>query len=250
YLGIPFNAKGIDTSRLIQHNTAKTTNAMHMLHSIDAQQYSFGLGVSLRLYRTFIRPVMEYGLAIAKLTAALKTQLERTQQRCVRLALNVTDVTATTPTIIPLHLAALPDMSLRATILQFKFVRRAHELPPTTLLASVVDSLLRRQQLDREWLAMTRNKLWVEYKQALHSPNPPRYPMKHTIRSHLTKELETRRQQFPSVARALPERRWDPILFLPASSQARHRLVKWRMHWLPSFPLKKCRCGVSGKTPN
>ncbi|KAI8141560.1 hypothetical protein BJV82DRAFT_670475 [Fennellomyces sp. T-0311] len=47
-----------------------------------------------------------------------------------------------------------------------------------------------------------------------------------------------------------PERRWDPILFLPASSQARHRLVKWRMHWLPSFPLKKCRCGVSGKTPN
>ncbi|KAI8146846.1 hypothetical protein BJV82DRAFT_501395, partial [Fennellomyces sp. T-0311] len=135
YLGIPFNAKGIDTSRLIQHNTAKTTNAMRMLHSIGAQQYSFGLGVSLRLYRTFIRPVMEYGLAIAKLTAALKTQLERTQKRCVWLALNVTDVTATTPTIIPLHLAALPDMSLRATILQFKFVRRAHELPPTTLLA-------------------------------------------------------------------------------------------------------------------
>ncbi|KAI8140955.1 hypothetical protein BJV82DRAFT_689854 [Fennellomyces sp. T-0311] len=67
----------------------------------------------LRLYHTFIRPVMDYELAIVKLTAALKTQLERTQRHCIRLALNVIDVTATTTTIVPLPLATLPDMSLR-----------------------------------------------------------------------------------------------------------------------------------------
>ena len=34
-----------------------------------------------------------------------------------------------------------------------------------------------------------------------------------------------------------------PILYLPAFSKDRHRLIKWRMHWLPSYPLKDCRCG-------
>ncbi|KAG2223908.1 hypothetical protein INT45_009360 [Circinella minor] len=36
----------------------------------------------------------------------------------------------------------------------------------------------------------------------------------------------------------------DPILYLPAFSRDRHHLIKWRMHWLPSYPLKNCRCGV------
>ena len=35
----------------------------------------------------------------------------------------------------------------------------------------------------------------------------------------------------------------DPILYLPAFSKDRHRLINWRMHWLPSYPLKDCRCG-------
>ncbi|KAI7850380.1 hypothetical protein BDC45DRAFT_429197, partial [Circinella umbellata] len=36
----------------------------------------------------------------------------------------------------------------------------------------------------------------------------------------------------------------DPILHLPAFSRDRHRLVKWHMHWLLSYPLKNCRCGT------
>ncbi|KAI7850567.1 hypothetical protein BDC45DRAFT_572804 [Circinella umbellata] len=35
----------------------------------------------------------------------------------------------------------------------------------------------------------------------------------------------------------------DPILYQPAFSRDRHRLIKWRMHWLPLYPLKNCRCG-------
>ncbi|ORZ03102.1 hypothetical protein BCR43DRAFT_417059, partial [Syncephalastrum racemosum] len=58
-------------------------------------------------------------------------------------------------------------------------------------------------------------------------------------------ELTRRRNRFPAIGRARPTRQVDPVLFLPASRKNRHRLVKWRMHWLPSFPLKPCRCGLA-----
>ncbi|KAI9494110.1 hypothetical protein BDB00DRAFT_737855, partial [Zychaea mexicana] len=66
---IPFCSTGIEVSRLINHNATKTTDAMRVLWSLGAHQYSFGLGVTLRLYRSFIRPILEYGLAIVTLTA-------------------------------------------------------------------------------------------------------------------------------------------------------------------------------------
>lgn len=71
----------------------------------------------------------------------------------------------------------------------------------------------------------------------------PRHPMKFTIDARSTQEMQQRRTDFKAVARARPERIWDPILYLPATSLQRHRLIKWRTHWLPSYPLGNCRCG-------
>ncbi|KAI8148375.1 hypothetical protein BJV82DRAFT_506341, partial [Fennellomyces sp. T-0311] len=42
-----------------------------------------------------------------------------------------------------------------------------------------------------------------------------------------------------------PYRIIDPILYLAASSLDRHRLIKWPMQWLPSYPLKDCECGAT-----
>ncbi|KAI9466508.1 hypothetical protein BDB00DRAFT_777773 [Zychaea mexicana] len=219
---------------------------MVLLRNIGAHQYNFGLGLALRLYRSFVRPVLEYGLAIFTPTATQYTALEKVQIRCIRLALNVTDPAATTPTIVPLHLADLPSIKLRARILLFKFLCRAFRLPPSTLLACVVSSFLRRHHPPDYWRVMTTNKLWVDEKEVTRQAPLPRDPMQHVIDSHHQQELQSRRNRFSTVRRALPERRWDPILFLPATNLARHRLVKWRMHWLPSYPLKDCRCGKVG----
>ncbi|KAI7849681.1 hypothetical protein BDC45DRAFT_573732 [Circinella umbellata] len=42
--------------------------------------------------------------------------------------------------------------------------------------------------------------------------------------------------------------RIDPTLYLPVTSIDRHRLIKWRMHWLPSYPLQGCCCGARAAT--
>ena len=217
---------------------------MMVLHNIGAHQYNFGLSLSLRLYRTFIRPILEYGLAIISPTPTHYQMLENAQKRCIRLTLNVTNPSATTLTIVSLHLANLPSIKLRARVLLFKFIFRTFHIPPTTLLACIVTSLLRRHHPPQEWINMRNNNLWKDWKKVTSQLPLPKDPFQHIINSHHQIELESRRSQFSTVAHALPERKWDPILFLPTTTLSRHRLVKWRMHWLSSFPLKDCRCGT------
>ncbi|KAI9269182.1 hypothetical protein BDA99DRAFT_535256 [Phascolomyces articulosus] len=40
----------------------------------------------------------------------------------------------------------------------------------------------------------------------------------------------------------------EPIMHLELPSKDRHRMIKWRMHWLPSYPIKTCRCGEINAT--
>ncbi|CDH60653.1 hypothetical protein RO3G_13746 [Lichtheimia corymbifera JMRC:FSU:9682] len=242
YLGIYFTGEGIDVGRMVKESATKGVQAMSLLHSLGAHKYAFGLGVSLRLYRTFIRPVFEYGLAIAHTTVTDVKILNRAQERCIRMAFNIMDPDAHPPTIQAKVMADLPEMKLRARILEFKFVVRAHELPPSTLLASVVDTLLRRHHPFNFWLNLTRNALWKDYRNLLKRDPQSRNPISTIITRHRDKELLKRRARH-SIARMREKRMWDPILFLPASTWDRHRLVSWRMHYLPSYPLKDCACG-------
>ncbi|KAI9494109.1 hypothetical protein BDB00DRAFT_928587 [Zychaea mexicana] len=61
--------------------------------------------------------------------------------------------------VVPLHLAALPSTKLRARILQFKFLYRAYEILPSTLLACIVTTFLRQRGPPEIWAVLKRNKL-------------------------------------------------------------------------------------------
>ncbi|KAI9470436.1 hypothetical protein BDB00DRAFT_880120 [Zychaea mexicana] len=98
YLGIPFCSTGIEVSRLINHNATKTTDAMRVLWSLGAHQYSFGLGVTLRLYRSFIRPFSNMGWPSLRLPQQI-SENQTSSNTLYRLALNITAVSARTPTI-------------------------------------------------------------------------------------------------------------------------------------------------------
>lgn len=66
--------------------------------------------------------------------------------------------------------------------------------------------------------------------------------MAFTIKQHRDTELSSRRDRF-STSRALwSSRMIDPVLYLPAASRDGHRLIHWRMYWLPSYPLRPYRC--------
>ncbi|ORY89517.1 hypothetical protein BCR43DRAFT_417458, partial [Syncephalastrum racemosum] len=235
YLGLPFTCHGLDEKRLLNERVTKATGVMAILRSLGIHQYGMGLWAALRAYRTFVRPVLEYGLALFPWQHQHRTLMNKAQQGCVKMTLNQSSARRL-PTIVPLVLADLPSMSLRSRILQLKFTTRAHALPVSTLLRNVLLSFVRNGALAAPWRLLTkRNYLWVEYAEILELPaaDRPRHPLHHVIANHRHEELLQRRTRFSSVMRMRPRRLIDPVLYLPVSSRDRHRLVKWRMHWLP-----------------
>ena len=251
YLGIPFDGNGIDKLELVTRLNKKTSQTMNMLRKIGTHQYGFGLGPALRIYRTFVRPVLEYGLAITTLTENHMEILEKAQTRCIRMAINIIS-RRPLPTIVQKHMADLQSMKVRADILRFKFVMRALHGPQSTLLHSLLSSFLEPREgepyCDEEWKWLKKGKedspaLYQDFHDLTRQLPQPRDPMKFLITFTKDQEMQDRRAQFPAVARARSQRLWDPILYLPATSVQRHRLIKWRCHWLPPFPSPKCRCG-------
>ena len=73
--------------------------------------------------------------------------------------------------------------------------------------------------------------------------NPPKNAVTVTIEQKRNEEYLRRGDKRKTVRVHRIKRTIDPILYLPAFSRGRHRLVKWRTHWLPSYLLKACRCG-------
>ena len=88
YLGLPFNSKAqLDATRLVQRNARSAMVAMRSgLQPLGVHSTGFSRLTSARLYATFIRPKLEYGLAVSSLLVRDPKVVERAQDLCLRLA--------------------------------------------------------------------------------------------------------------------------------------------------------------------
>ena len=224
--------------------SSKATGNIALLQQLGIHLYGIGLWPALRSYRTFIRPVLEYGLAIAALTPNHLVKLENAQNGCVKMALNL-KASKQSATIVPMVLADIPSMKFRARTLQLKFAARIQTLPVSSMARSVELSFLwDKKQPNKQWKTITTNNPIHQRYNKLRNNNPPTTdPVKQAITEKRNEEYTSRRNKFKSISCMRSKRIIDPILYQPEFSRDRHRLVKWRMHWLPSYPLKECRCG-------
>lgn len=84
YLGVPISAKGnIHTGQLIDQRTTKALNSIHVFHTMSLSPHGFSRLLSSRIYRQFVRPTMEYGLALARLNNKQLTALDAAQGTCL-----------------------------------------------------------------------------------------------------------------------------------------------------------------------
>ncbi|KAG1015492.1 hypothetical protein G6F26_013243 [Rhizopus arrhizus] len=103
---------------MIKHRASGTLAAMAQLHSMGLNRQGFPLLLSSRLFAAFIRPKLEYGLAIAQLTRKDYDELNRAQDRCLRMLVGGH---RTASTVVLRHITNLPSMSFRADTLVLKF---------------------------------------------------------------------------------------------------------------------------------
>ncbi|OAD75521.1 hypothetical protein PHYBLDRAFT_166759 [Phycomyces blakesleeanus NRRL 1555(-)] len=208
---------------------------MATLTAVGACRSGFSLLLSSRLFKTFIRPKFEYGLAITCLLQKDVLLLEKIQDKCLRM---IVGGHATSSTAVLKHICNLPSMAFRVDILKTKFCLRAHTLPSGCLL-----SLLHSHHLQASTLStLHTNPLFASI--------PP--DLNCSSRIKLSKHFESFRQEKFAhfrltntkilIQACRPLLEVDPVLFLPATCIERGRLVRWRMGWLPGKP-KECACG-------
>ena len=193
---------------------------------------------------TFIRPVLEYDLAIAALSSNQLEKLDNAQKGCIKMALN-RKTSKHSATIVPMVVADLPSIKLRTRTLQLKFVARLQKLPVSSMAKPIELSLVRDQKHpSHHWERITASSpVHERFTKLRNSHNQPRDPVATAIKDRRVEEYNSRRDKFKTINSLRAKRIIDPIVYLPAFSKDCHRLIKWRMHCLPSYPLNDCRCG-------
>jgi len=86
YLGIPFTRAGIDLETNSVERAGKARAVAAMFASVGMNITGFAPKASVRIYKTFVRPMLEYGLALAPLAEISNAlqPLQRTQNFALR----------------------------------------------------------------------------------------------------------------------------------------------------------------------
>ncbi|OAD65493.1 hypothetical protein PHYBLDRAFT_153393 [Phycomyces blakesleeanus NRRL 1555(-)] len=192
---------------------------MATYNSVGACRSGFSLLLSSRLYKTFVRPKFEYGLAICALLKKDYIILEWIQNKCLRM---IVGGNAISSTMVLKHICNFPQMHFRANILITKFCIQAHSLPSGCLLSFVHQ----HHPQASTFRSLTSNFLLHSIPNNIHC----------TSQTQLAKHFESVRQKLfnqfcLSTTQVLIHvyclvLEVDPILFLPATRTERSRLIR------------------------
>ncbi|SAL98562.1 hypothetical protein, partial, partial [Absidia glauca] len=132
YLGVPFTYGGkIDRDELIRRNSRKMHQSLNVMYSLGVNASGFSRLLSTRFYQQFLRPQLEYGLAISTMPKIKIKKLDSAQDTCIRRIFDAHDKSST---MVMKHLTRTPSMLGRYDILRFKYLHRSTTLPTESLL--------------------------------------------------------------------------------------------------------------------
>ncbi|KAG2192063.1 hypothetical protein INT47_006506 [Mucor saturninus] len=211
YLGVPFNKDGLYGPGILSLRKASAIKTMALLTSVGVHKNGFSLLLCSRLYTSFIRPKIEYGLAISHFTATQIKAIDDTQNRLVRMFVGGSWFK------VAKHITCLPSMKHRYNVLVTRYVLRANSLPDDCLLV-LLKSL---QKPPRLISLLQKNALY----RSLPTPLPTTHDQFVTL---MAKAVTSGHHVLLRACRPCTSKP-DPILYLPMSKTARSCLVRWRL---------------------
>ena len=135
YLGLPFGPEGLNIKKLCESGIAKAVKIASVFNSVGCNGGGFSAAVCRRILTSFIRPSMEYGMALVNLSKGQQRAVDSAWCQILRKTLSL-PVTASGDGL--LKVLGLPPMSFRASKLNACFMARIHDAQPDTLTAKVV----------------------------------------------------------------------------------------------------------------
>ncbi|KAI8096035.1 hypothetical protein BDF21DRAFT_314635, partial [Thamnidium elegans] len=236
YLGIHFNSKGINSKSLIIGNATKAVNSMKTLHFLGANHNGFDKFLSLKLYKSFIRPVLEYGVSIIRSNKKDFKLLEDAQDQCVRLMFNGHK---TSSTKVIRHLNNTASMEERMVSLTAKNIFRIINFQSPKSLITIVNKKLQHENYITHWIYLQRhNPIWCEQL----------IQLKNKIIEWRKQNLKQLQSKQTYLGLCNSELRNDPVMFIPMSNYERSRVLRWKMGWLPGKPQVCRNCNSNNRT--
>lgn len=238
YLGLPFNKDGLDAQQFLEKTHKSIINKMHTLSRIGARPNAFTIPLSVKLYKTFIRPKIEYGLAILNFNKKQITRLERIQDDCLRMIVGGKSTSSMKAFRVMIN---IPSMETRWYTLNTKYLIRLQTQPQDSLVYNLHQQLGRYHRLT---LLQNKNTIYRAYQQEINTTtsitilNPK--ILKNIISTYQTQLITTSSEVM--VKACSSSLSLDPILTLPMTRKERRRVLRWRMNWLPGRK-QSCRCG-------
>ncbi|KAG2191387.1 hypothetical protein INT47_013269 [Mucor saturninus] len=230
YLGVPFSNLGkINTNELAAHNRQAGLAALFSLVPLGLNPYGLPPKLLIQLYKQFIRPTMEYGLAIAQISNRQLLPIQQTQHQALR---KMFGGHPTSEIEVIQKLTGLPTMYTRASILEAKYIHRSQYQPPDSLLAQL---LPRMEASTTPWARLKRhNQLWPLL-------NTSTLPTHLTTHQFMLQQI-MKKQQPGSLASAIPNSSYpNPILQHHLNKSTQYRIIRWLRGWIPGKPIS-CPC--------
>ncbi|KAI7887823.1 uncharacterized protein EV154DRAFT_426813 [Mucor mucedo] len=224
---------------------------MQAIHQIGANNSGFDKFLTLRFYKTFVRPVFEYGLSIINTTKKTFKLLEKAQDNAIR---KIFHGHATSSTQAIKHMNKIATMEERKMVLQAKNIYRTFQLPNTTLIYTMLRQVITTRDTHFKKL-QKRNEIW----QSLPLPpaNSRTLPifiteklLREAINKYLKKNMIQKQCEQFYVGMCRSNIANDPIMYLPMHNFERSRIIRWRMGWLPGRPTtcKNCDTTLNNNT--
>lgn len=234
YLGMPFRYKGLFAPGIRSLRAAGAVQVMALLNSVGVNRTGFSLLLCSRLYKAFIRPKIEYGLAISHLSFQDFKALDDVQNKLVGMFVGGSWFN------VAKHITCLPSIKHRYNVLATRYALRADTLPEDCLLVLLRNNLS-YTRLDRY---ICQNQLYL----SLPDPVPSAAGLNAIFINYWQDQVDRQmvaaaasgshtllRACRPSVSRP------DPILYLPIGRSARSRLVRWRLGRFTNMR-EECSC--------
>jgi len=171
---------------------------------------------------------MKHGIAINCFNHTQLKTLEEAQNKCIH---KIYGASGKTSIKVMLHLAKLPTVKERITILQAQFLFRSLSLPEDTLLYLLMPHI--QHTRGHQWYRLSKTALWRLMPPTIADLDVRgfRAIKKKFLHSNLEKQIQGKNSKLLSSCR--PTITLDPILWLPMTHEERSRCLRWRLGWLP-----------------
>ena len=103
----------------MSHRSASAIKTIALLTSVGVHRNGFSLLLCSRLYTCFVRPKIEYGLAISRFSANDMDKLDKLQNRLVGMFVGGSWHQ------VAMHLTCIPSMNHRHNVLVTKYALRS-----------------------------------------------------------------------------------------------------------------------------